>query len=855
MQQGRIGNKNSYRIERNFFPLSGIVFLIKLPVYISLLIMYIFSRREASISEAGLNKDPLINIFNDFRICQLSPYHIEELLNLYIWLSEKLDLRGMPLDFFTECSVPSYLALWSENDLGEAISDLKTIIEYSEYFIKISAEAESERIIFFKNFWIYLLREEFFPRGVCFTQYLNHFLGFREVSPVHGEKILFFDKNMFIANKSFFILNLDLFLLIFFLLNFALIFHHGLSHRVWGSVFNLLHKVPKEQRGIVHFLKIAFSETILWLYAFTVCEIIFVFFFILASMFFLTYLNTNLKYLFVIYYTAIFIYWLLQEFLKDITVLLSDRSLLYGKLFTITGHWNLILFTILMSLYPLTIFGFWAGRFPSDILFSTMQASQKGFSLILINTTLYNYTHLFFDMMFLYDIFVLNARLFIIFSLSCLILCSTRYLARMNDCNLLFRFDFLITLIFSLISLFFPISSFDFLYFFITLELCIFCSYSLILQYSSKVTSEAAMKYSGLGSITSALLLFGISLLYGTTRMTKFIYFNQILQFLCPVVPILKNPYFLLGVLLVVISSLFKIAAAPFHQWSLDVYEGAPLFITAYLIIVFKFALFMVFFRILGYVFFNVSFLFDTVLVVSALFSLMIGAFGGLMQFGIKRFLAYAGINHTGYILAVISIGTFNGFQIGILYLIIYSLLNLFIFCFLLYETSYNRKTFTYITDLTGYGRIHFGMAIQLILIPFSLAGIPPLAGFFSKFLVLFLLVENGHIALIVSFVISTLISTFYYIRIIKIIFFDDPKYFDSERSFIGFSYHYVNFQNWSLVNVGEGSESELYPIIHLNFCLLSLCNLYFLFLLPSILAYTETLTTHLLYPFLDFPL
>lgn len=845
--------RNEYRVERNFFPLGGIIFLIKLPAYILSFIIHYLFHKGTEIIEVDLKKNLLISMYNDFHICQLSPYHIEELLNFYTWLFRRLNLQEISLDLFTECGIPSYLALWSESDLKRIIYNLKMIIEDSEYFLKISSETELERITFLKNFWIYSLREEFFPEGECFARYINSALRPEGLFPAHIEKILFYDKNMFIANKNFFILNLDLFLLIFFLLNFVLIFHYGLSHKIWGSVFNLLHKTPKGQWRIADFLRTAFSETVLWFYAFIVCEAIFIFFFVLASMFLLTSLNSNLKYLFVVYAFMISLSVLLYGFLEDVSTSLLSKSLLYKKLFTIAGYWNLIFFTILTSIYPLTVFGSWAGRSSLKTLSFSVQTFQNESLIVLTNTVSYNHVHLFFDMMFIYDSLVLNTRLFIIFFLSSLMLCSTRYLTRMNDCNFLFRFDFLITMIFSLIGLFFLISSFDFLYFFITLELCIFCSYSLILQYSSKVTSEAAMKYFGLGSITSALLLFGISLLYGTTRMTKFIYFNQILQFLCPVVPILKNPYFLLGVILVVISALFKIAAAPFHQWSLDAYEGAPLFVTAYFIIVFKFALFLVFFRILGYVFFNISFLFDIILVVSALLSLIVGAFGGLVQFGIKRFFAYAGINHTGYILAVISIGTFNGFQIGILYLIVYSLLNLFVFCFLLYETSYNRKTFTYLTDLTGYGQIHFGMAMQLVLIFFSLAGIPPLAGFFSKFLVLFLLVESGHVVLITGFVVSTLVSTFYYIRIIKIILFDDSKYFDSKRNFLGFSYHCINFQNWSLVDDSDGN-SKLYLIVHLNFCLLSLCNLYFFFLLPFILAYTETLTIHLLYPFLPNP-
>ena len=219
----------------------------------------------------------------------------------------------------------------------------------------------------------------------------------------------------------------------------------------------------------------------------------------------------------------------------------------------------------------------------------------------------------------------------------------------------------------------------------------------------------------------------------------------------------------------------FKVSAVPFHMWTPDVYEGSPSSVTSFFAVVPKVAGIAILIRFLQIPFEQLIDQWKNILVFMALASMILGAVAAIGQTNIKRLIAYSSIGHIGYALAGISTGTVTGYSSSIAYMAIYVIMNLGIFgCIFLMKKE--GKYCEDIKDLAGISKENPLLAISFLIIMFSLAGIPPLAGFFAKFYVFMSVIESGMYTLAIVGLLSTVISAFYYLRIIKIIYFDEIK-------------------------------------------------------------------------------
>jgi NADH-quinone oxidoreductase subunit N len=225
----------------------------------------------------------------------------------------------------------------------------------------------------------------------------------------------------------------------------------------------------------------------------------------------------------------------------------------------------------------------------------------------------------------------------------------------------------------------------------------------------------------------------------------------------------------------ILVGLAFKISAVPFHMWVPDVYEGSPTSVTSFFAVVPKIAGFAVLIRFLQTPFQNIIFEWQTILIFMSIGSMILGSVAAIGQTNIKRLMAYSSIGHIGYALAGVATGTISGYSSSILYLTIYVVMNIGAFaCIFLMKKE--GKYMEEITDLSGISKKNPLIAISFLIILFSLAGIPPLGGFFAKFYVFVSVIESGLYTLAIIGLLTTVVSAFYYLRIIKVIYFDEIK-------------------------------------------------------------------------------
>jgi len=312
------------------------------------------------------------------------------------------------------------------------------------------------------------------------------------------------------------------------------------------------------------------------------------------------------------------------------------------------------------------------------------------------------------------------------------------------------------------------ISSYDLIVFYMGLELQSLSLYVLAsFNRDNYRSSEAGLKYFVLSALSSGLLLYGCSLIYGFSGSTNFDLIAQNINQL--------NTGSIFGIVFILVGLAFKVSAVPFHMWAPDVYEGSPTSVTAFFAIVPKVAALTVFIRFLYVPFINVVDQWQMIIIFISLASMILGAVAAIGQTNLKRLMAYSSIGHMGYALAGLATGSNEGIQSTVIYLSIYLLMNLGIFsCIFMMK----RKDIFYedIQDLSGLSKNHPIISICLLLLLFSLAGIPPLAGFFAKFYIFMAVIKVKMYTLAIIGLITTVISAFYYLRIIKTIYFDAPE-------------------------------------------------------------------------------
>ena len=341
---------------------------------------------------------------------------------------------------------------------------------------------------------------------------------------------------------------------------------------------------------------------------------------------------------------------------------------------------------------------------------------------------------------------------------------SNKYIQTIN----INKIEYPILALSSILGMMVMISSNDLILFYVGLELQSLALYVLAsFNRDNLSSSESGLKYFVLSALSSGLLLYGCSLIYGFSGSTNFFVISENLT---------QDDYVLtFGIVFIIVGLAFKISAVPFHMWAPDVYEGSPTSITIFFAILPKIAALTVFIRFLYVPFLNLIDQWQMIIVFLSIASMLFGAIAAIGQSNLKRLVAYSSIGHMGYALAGLSTGTNQGIQSSITYISIYLFMNLAFFC-CLFMLRRDEKYFENIQDLSGLSKNHPLLSFCFLIVLFSLAGIPPLAGFFAKFYIFSAVIDQSMYFLAIVGLLATVIAAFYYLRLIKIIYFDKEK-------------------------------------------------------------------------------
>ena len=349
------------------------------------------------------------------------------------------------------------------------------------------------------------------------------------------------------------------------------------------------------------------------------------------------------------------------------------------------------------------------------------------------------------------------------------------YHSSREDLNInLFEYPILILL--ATIGMMIMVSANDLIAIFIGLELQSLTLYVLAaLNRNHLASSEAGLKYFLLGALSSGLLLFGLSYIYGFTGNTN-------LNLISTTVTS-GNIGLIIGIVFVCSGIAFKVSAVPFHMWTPDVYEGAPTPVTAFFALAPKVAAIALAVRFLIVGFIDIAFDWQQIIIFLSIASMVFAAFAAIAQKNIKRLMAYSSIGHVGYALIGLACGTPQGVSSLVIYLSIYLIMNIGVFSFIL-SMKNKGEYYENISDLSGLYKTHPYYSVVITILMFSLAGIPPLAGFFGKFYIFIAAIESNLLLLAIVGILASVVGAFYYLRIIKVIYFDESK-----NSFDGFSH------------------------------------------------------------------
>jgi NADH-quinone oxidoreductase subunit N len=366
---------------------------------------------------------------------------------------------------------------------------------------------------------------------------------------------------------------------------------------------------------------------------------------------------------------------------------------------------------------------------------------------------------------FIVDDFARLMKVLALFGAAVAILLSGKFLKRVE----MARFEYPILVLFAAIGMLMMISANDLISLYMGLELQSLSLYVVAaINRDNAKSSEAGLKYFVLGALSSGMLLYGASLVYGFTGTTTFAGIAEALH---------ANGSSLgitFGLVFILAGLAFKVSAVPFHMWTPDVYEGAPTPVTAFFASAPKVAAMALLVRAMVGPFNHLVQDWQQIIVLISILSMALGAFAAIGQQNIKRLLAYSSIGHMGFALVGLAAGTQEGVSGVVIYMLIYVLTTLGVFACVLAMRRQGLNVET-ISDLAGLGRTNKGLAFVLSMLMFSLAGIPPLAGFFGKLFVFMAAVKAGLWVLAVLGVLASVVGAFYYLRIVKTIYFDEP--------------------------------------------------------------------------------
>jgi NADH-quinone oxidoreductase subunit N len=345
------------------------------------------------------------------------------------------------------------------------------------------------------------------------------------------------------------------------------------------------------------------------------------------------------------------------------------------------------------------------------------------------------------------------------------------------------RFEFPVLMLFCTVGMMIMASAGNLMTLYLGLELQSLALYVLAgFARDNLRSSEAALKYFVLSGLASGLLLYGISLVYGFSGTMDLAALHDLL-----VQPSSASPGLVVGIVFVLVGLAFKVSAVPFHMWTPDVYEGAPTSVTVFFATAPKVAAMALLLRVMGTSFASLVGAWQILVIIVSIASMVLGAFAAIGQTNIKRLMAYSSIGHMGYALIGLAVGTAAGVRGTLLYMVIYVFMTAGTFgCILAMRRK--GKSVEQISDLAGLAGNDPALALALAIFMFSLAGIPLMSGFFAKLYIFLAAVEGGLWTLAVIGVLASVVGAFYYIRIIKVMYFDAPaEPFDARPTALSF--------------------------------------------------------------------
>jgi NADH-quinone oxidoreductase subunit N len=367
---------------------------------------------------------------------------------------------------------------------------------------------------------------------------------------------------------------------------------------------------------------------------------------------------------------------------------------------------------------------------------------------------------------FTVDAFARFAKAGVLFGAAILLLMSEDFMSRRG----LLRFEFPVLIALATLGMMVMVSASDLMTLYMGIELQALALYVVAaIDRDSPRATEAGLKYFVLGALSSGLLLYGASLVYGHAGTTLFS------GIVAAAAAEGTNLGLLLGLVLMLAGLAFKVSAVPFHMWTPDVYEGAPTPVTAFFATVPKLAALALFARVAHQAFGSISGDWGQIVAFLSVASMLLGAVAAIGQTDIKRLMAYSSISHMGFALMGLAAGTAFGVQALLIYAVIYVAMNIGTFAFIL-SMERDGQPVTEIASLNMYASVAPGRALALMVLLFSLAGVPPLVGFFGKLYVLRAAVDAGMIWLAVAGMIAAVIAAYYYLRIVYLMYFGEPR-------------------------------------------------------------------------------
>ncbi|CFX42065.1 NADH-quinone oxidoreductase subunit N [Candidatus Filomicrobium marinum] len=377
-------------------------------------------------------------------------------------------------------------------------------------------------------------------------------------------------------------------------------------------------------------------------------------------------------------------------------------------------------------------------------------------------------TEQLFEGAFVVDRFSRFIKLLVLLGSAGALLLSVDYLKKKR----LMKFEYAVLVLLSTVGMMMMVSANDLIALYLGLELQSMALYVLAsMQRENLRSSEAGLKYFVLGALASGMLLYGASLIYGFTGSTSF----PVIAGVAQAHDAAQNVGLIVGLVFLLVGLAFKVSAVPFHMWTPDVYEGAPTPVTAFFASAPKIAAMALLMRSLGVAFPGLEPQWLQIIWFVAIASMLLGSFAAIGQTNIKRLMAYSSIGHVGFALVGLAAGTHEGAQAVLIYLVIYIVMTLGTFACIL-SMRRGDEMIEEIDQLSGLAQTNLPMAFTLGMLMFSLAGIPPLAGFFAKLYVFSAAVQAGLFPLAVIGVLASVVGAYYYIRIVLIMFVKDPE-------------------------------------------------------------------------------